>query len=58
MARRSRDTVLLLDGSKFEGVGAGVVADLDAVGTALVVDVAPERLAPLRAAGIRIEEAP
>jgi DeoR/GlpR family transcriptional regulator of sugar metabolism len=58
MAERSRDTVLLLDGSKFEGVGAGVVADLDAVGTALVVDVAPERLAPLRAAGIRIEEAP
>jgi DeoR family transcriptional regulator of aga operon len=58
MAGRSRDTVLLLDGSKFERIGAGGVADLHAVGTALVVDVAPERLAPLRAAGIRIEEAP
>jgi DeoR/GlpR family transcriptional regulator of sugar metabolism len=58
MAGRSRDTILLLDGSKFQGVGAGVVADLDAIGTAVVVDVAPERLAALRAAGIRIEEAP
>jgi DeoR/GlpR family transcriptional regulator of sugar metabolism len=57
MAGRSRETVLLLDGSKFERVGLGRVAELDGVGTALVVDVPPERLAQLRAAGIRIEEA-
>jgi len=57
MAGRSRETVLLLDGSKFERIGVGKVAELDAVGTAIVVDVTPDRLASLHAAGIRVEEA-
>jgi DeoR/GlpR family transcriptional regulator of sugar metabolism len=56
MARRSHETVLLIDGSRLERAGLGKVAELDAIGTALVVDASAEQLAPLRAAGVRIEE--
>ncbi len=56
MAARARESLLLVDGSKFQATGLNAIADVDAIGGVLVADTTKEHIAPLRRRGITVEE--
>ena len=56
MAARARESLLLVDGSKFEATGLSAIADIETVSRVLVADTAREHITPLRRRGITVEE--
>ncbi|HWC26069.1 MAG TPA: DeoR/GlpR family DNA-binding transcription regulator [Solirubrobacteraceae bacterium] len=56
MAARARESLLLVDGSKFEATGLNAITEVDAVGRVLVADTAREHITPLRRRGVTVEE--
>lgn len=56
MVARARESLLLVDGSKFEATGLNAITGVDAIGLVLVADVAREHITPLRRRGVTVEE--
>jgi DeoR/GlpR family transcriptional regulator of sugar metabolism len=57
MVGQARESILLLDGSKFGRAGLSVITDVKRVATVLVADASPEQMHPLARSGVRVEEA-
>ena len=58
MIDRSRESILLMDHSKFDRPGLSAIAPLDAIETVLVSGGDREHLRALRATGVRVQELP
>jgi DeoR/GlpR family transcriptional regulator of sugar metabolism len=55
MLARSRSTILMLDGSKFERAGLSAIAEIKTIAKVLVADATPAQLRQLTVAGVDIE---
>jgi DeoR/GlpR family transcriptional regulator of sugar metabolism len=56
MIERARESILLIDGSKFDHPGLSAIAPIAAVDTVLVTDCDPGQVRTLADAGVRFEE--
>jgi DeoR/GlpR family transcriptional regulator of sugar metabolism len=56
MIGRARESILLVDGSKFDTAGLSAIAPISAVSTVLVSGAGREQIASLAAAGVRTRE--
>jgi DeoR/GlpR family transcriptional regulator of sugar metabolism len=56
MIERARDSILLIDGSKFDNPGLSAIAPIGAVDTVLIAGGDREHLSALAAAGVRYED--
>jgi DeoR/GlpR family transcriptional regulator of sugar metabolism len=55
MVRQARESVLLVDGTKFDRAGLSAITDVSDMATVLVADVGADRLSALTRAGVRVE---
>jgi DeoR/GlpR family transcriptional regulator of sugar metabolism len=56
MLERSRSSILMLDGSKFERAGLSAISGIHGVGKVLVTDATPAQIELLTNAGVEMEE--
>ena len=56
MVAHARESLLLVDGSKFAATGLNAIAEVDAIDRVLVADAAREHVSALRHRGIAVEE--
>ena len=56
MIERARESILLIDGSKFDQPGLSAIAPISSVDTVLVADADRAQLRSLGDAGVRVEE--
>jgi DeoR/GlpR family transcriptional regulator of sugar metabolism len=56
MVSRARESLLLVDGSKFEATGLNAITGVESIGLILVADTARQHITPLRRRGITVEE--